>query len=264
MSLVCEVYEMWLVLRLTFVKTPFNLKLNAVKVKLQLSVNGSQQILGLSHFPINITFRVNEVIISCESSECVWLSGTPLAGKRDASRRPDGIAGWMCDRPRARGQRGGRVCSADSNVSPRYQNFFINEGTQTSEGRVGVGRGRTRRRSANTPPQHSADSLFQTWQLVLFFLRSSAHPLACKLQARPRTMWLTIIIVFVKRGSGIFHNSPSYSWKWSWDTWWDTRGWIGHEVYGRQSCLPPGIWLAILGPMNTTSFRGPTYTQFDK
>lgn len=33
------------------------------------------------------------------------------------------------------GHWGGRVCSAESNVSPRYQNFFINEDTQTSEGR---------------------------------------------------------------------------------------------------------------------------------
>ncbi len=28
--------------------------------------------------------------------------------------------------------------SADSYVSPRYENFFINEGTQTSEGEVGL------------------------------------------------------------------------------------------------------------------------------
>lgn len=41
---------------------------------------------------------------------------------------------------------------------------------------VGVGRGGTRRRSANTPPQHSADSLFQTWQLVLFFWGAAHTP----------------------------------------------------------------------------------------
>jgi len=46
--------------------------------------------------------------------------------------RLGGAAVWLC---RGGGHGGGRVCSAESNVSPRYQNFFINEDTQTSEGR---------------------------------------------------------------------------------------------------------------------------------
>lgn len=46
---------MWLVLRLTFVVTTFNLKLNAVKVKLQLSMDGGQQIMGSTRFRINIS-----------------------------------------------------------------------------------------------------------------------------------------------------------------------------------------------------------------
>lgn len=55
---------------------------------------------------------------------------------------------------------------------------------------VGAGRGRTRRRSANTPPQSSADLLVQTWQLVFwlffFFFERLQAPPACKLQARPQ------------------------------------------------------------------------------
>ena len=46
------------------------------------------------------------------------------------------VDGWLAE---VESSGRGRVCSAESNVSPRYENFFISEDTQTSEDGVGVG-----------------------------------------------------------------------------------------------------------------------------
>lgn len=62
------------------------------------------------------------------------------------------LGGAAAGQLRGRGHRAARVCSAESNVSPRYQNLFINKDTQTSEGqRWGSWCGRGGQ-SANTPP----------------------------------------------------------------------------------------------------------------
>lgn len=226
---VCEVFEMWLVLRLTFVVTTFNLKLNAVKVKLQLSMNGGQQIMGSTRFRINIPHL-------CQLSEYFkWIKWMCWTFSSSTSWEESGPMGLRDGCVTVRGAEGKEEAESTQLTAMSHQGTRISSLTKAHRHQrdgVGVGRGGTRRRSANTPPQHSADSLFQTWQLVLFFWGAAHTPSLVNCGQGPRTMWLTVITVFVKPGSGIFHNSPSYSWKWSWDTWRDTRGWIGQEVYG--------------------------------
>lgn len=77
-----------------------------------------------------------------------------------------------------------------------HQGIRISSLTKTHRHqRDGVGvSGRTRGRSANTPPRRCADSQFQTWQLV-FWQRPPR-----KSTARPCTMWLTVIICSVCGG----------------------------------------------------------------
>ena len=100
-------------------------------------------------------------------------------------RRLCGAAVWLCG---ARGHRGGRVCSAESNVSPRYQNFFINEGTQTSERRGwGLGADEGAVCKHTSPPQR----WLAVPDLTTCFLAAASH----KSPAGPRAMWLTVIIV---------------------------------------------------------------------
>lgn len=160
-----------------------------------------------------------EFCICCNGS-FNWFSNRGLMGLRLG-----GAAAWLC---RGWGHRGGRVCSAESNVSPRYQNFFINEDTQTSEGRGwGLGADEGAVCKHTSPPS----SWLAVPDLTTCFLAAAPH----KSPARPCTMWLTIIIaVFAEAASPSsllpWGCSTACSWKWRRDTWGDTRTKMGQEA----------------------------------
>lgn len=167
-SLDCQVYELWLVFGLTFVTTAFNLEF--------LSGN-------LTYFYINIwcLCQLSEYFKSIKWM--CWTFRTFASGEDAACQRPDGIAGCLRDCPRGRGQRGGRVCSADSNVSPRYQNFFINEGTQTSEGRGWGWSGPDEEAVCKHPSPALCWLAVPDLTTCFWFFRGGTHPLARKLRA---------------------------------------------------------------------------------
>lgn len=141
---------------------------------------------------------VHFVLVLFEKGPVRGLLGLRLGGETE----------WLC---RGWGHRGGRACSAQSNVSPRYQNFLINEDTQISEGQVGVG-------EVNDLQTHLlAAAKTRCSRLTTCFLAVTAH----NSPKSPCTTWLTVItLLFV-----LLHHLPAAT-QWIVPV---SRGWVCEE-----------------------------------